>query len=445
MSTHEVDVLLSHLGYEATTHRKQLQDLKNRIGIAHTHFDCWLYAFLESKDFNVPETIRIVEERETMERTELCNYTNVDTDIHSELARGVVQIIGSDRLGRVCLYVCTARYATGVKNHSEYVKMLDVVMTYATRLREENKSCRVILLIDQQNAEVLKSMELCFQKTVATRISRFYPGLIERVFIVNMSKIAAVVARPLLNRALKDISGSIVVVSEAELRRGFLLQWFDQAVLPTELGGELNTVEPARWRAFADAVTCHFCELQKAIKQDNLTVKEWELQQLQLRAAGRQLQCKDGEAEPFGDITKARHEYGDRHERGNRSYAEEQNHLMRNYCSVRDEIIKVELIKRNLVLRSMSGCCKDGEQTCHYFREKYWKVKRHLAEEKHYLFYVKIAVGVAAAILLTAVFFVCRVTVIWWDWVLREDITTLIIAVVAGAFSAVHLPWGMNV
>ncbi|KAF8305414.1 hypothetical protein TcBrA4_0040540 [Trypanosoma cruzi] len=68
------DVLTAELGPVSVAHRAALGELRRRLGICHTDLDCWLYAFLENKKFDVDETIAKLRRRAAMEVQELGAY-----------------------------------------------------------------------------------------------------------------------------------------------------------------------------------------------------------------------------------------------------------------------------------------------------------------------------------------------------------------------------------
>lgn len=279
-----VDVLATELGAEAAAHRDTLEELKRRIGVHHADLDCWLYSFLENKKFDINETIAKLKRRAAMEVNELGTHdfsaaSNNGYNAREGLSQGFVQIVGQDGRGRICLYVCTARNTPDRTKRATNLQIFDAVMCYITRLRPESKSCRVVLLVNQKDASVLKNIDPRFDLTIALRVSKYYPGLVEKIYIVNTPPLLNVMMKSVFLGLPKDILDRIQVVSDDDVKRGALLQWFDAALLPAALGGTVDDTAQ-RWREFADTVTEYFRQLQDAVVRGGMSVKEWERQRL---------------------------------------------------------------------------------------------------------------------------------------------------------------------
>jgi len=79
-----------------------------------------------------------------------------------------------------------------------------------------------------------------------------------------------------------SISEHVFIVSDDDIASGMLLQHFDEEVLPIALGGKNNCDNQANYDRFANTIRDYSKGLKAAL-QSGLTVKEWELANLQAK------------------------------------------------------------------------------------------------------------------------------------------------------------------
>ncbi|PBJ81426.1 hypothetical protein BCY84_00086 [Trypanosoma cruzi cruzi] len=436
------DVLTAELGPVSVAHRAALGELRRRLGICHTDLDCWLYAFLENKKFDVDETIAKLRRRAAMEVQELGAYEitalgssgGVDGNAcctNDGMARGVIQIIGCDRRGRVCLYVNTVRDTCEKSLRAEKTRTFDAILSYATRLRRDHKSCRVVMLVNQKDASLLKNIDLPFQVSIALRISKYYPGLVERIYIVNMSRLLAVVAKSVFKGLPRDVSERISIVPETEMKQGALLQWFDAAVIPVALGGTMDRDTPEHWRAFADTVMRHFRHLQDAVVLRGMSVKEWELEELQRDGAGgggveeslvahapRFFDAAEQHRNVSGALLAPRASLSSG-EAAWRAWSPGELQLReclaleQAYAISRNEIVESEFLQRSSVVQpAWEVLLRQQWLQCHV-RSRHHRLAVSLAEERRWMVHVTGAAGALVAVVSVGVLYFCCLLHTW--------------------------------
>lgn len=277
MSSHYTS--LTDLGPVALSHRDQIEEVKERIGIHHGYFDAWIYGFLENKKFDIEETVAKLHRRFAMEVSELATYELTDF-MRASLRKGIIQEVGEDKLGRVIFYINTKRDFPEAKHREEQKRTFDMFVNYGTRLRKDNKRCQLIMLINQDGASMFSNVDMSFQADVALRISKFYPGGVDKMYICKMGRALAAMAKPIFKRLPAIVSDRIQIIDAADIKNGVLLDVVDDSVLPTDLGGKNNCDNQEHWNAYADRVEAYYSELKYAVNERGLTVKEWELEKL---------------------------------------------------------------------------------------------------------------------------------------------------------------------
>jgi hypothetical protein len=268
------------LGAAAWQHRDELEEVKLRLGITHTRFDCWIFLFLENKKYNVEETIAKLIRRDEMERNDLATYEVTDY-MHDMMRLGIMSILGEDRDGRVAFYIVTRRDFPKAKYREERKRNFDMWMSYGSRLRASDERGRIVLLINQKDAGIWANSDMSFQTSIAIRISKFYPGVVDRAYVCSMSRGLAAVAGPILRSLPKVISSKIFIYGEKEVDNGKMLEFFEDHVLPIALGGSNDCDNEAAHLHFAETVTEHFTQLKAGLHR-GLSVKEWELEVLHM-------------------------------------------------------------------------------------------------------------------------------------------------------------------
>lgn len=266
------------LGVQAAQHREQLDDVKRQVGVEHNHFDGWIYSFLENKHFDVAETVAKLQRRADMERNELSKYVLTE-EMLSDMKKGVIQLIGEDKEGRITFYITTKRDFPKSSQRETRKKAFDIWLSYGTRLRRDNKRCRIAMLINQADASMWSNLDMGFQSNIALRISKFYPGAVDKMYVCKMGKALAAMAKPIFSALPQVVSEHIFIVTDADIKDGRLLQHYDASVLPVALGGTNQCDTPENWEIFAKTISEYWARLSAGIA-DGKSVKEWELEQI---------------------------------------------------------------------------------------------------------------------------------------------------------------------
>ncbi|KAG5471261.1 hypothetical protein LSCM1_01334 [Leishmania martiniquensis] len=274
--------VLLDIGTGAYAHQAEVDRVKQRIGVHHNYFDCWIYGFLENKNFNVDETVEKLRRRADFERTQLaaCDITDW---MMENMRKGIIQVVGNDKVGRVTFYVATARDRPVASRREESRKNFDMLLAYGTRLRPESKRCQIAMLVNQEKASMISNLDMTLQADIALRIAKYYPGCVDKIYICKMGRMLAAMAKPIFSRLPAIVSERIIIISESDIRHGKLLEVFDASVLPVELGGKNNCDSQERYDNFATTIRNYFDQLKAAVQRGE-GVKEWELNNL--RAAG---------------------------------------------------------------------------------------------------------------------------------------------------------------
>ncbi|CCW65418.1 unnamed protein product [Phytomonas sp. EM1] len=274
----ERSVLLD-IGEEAQHREADIDVIRRKFSIPHHYFDCWIYGFLKNKKFNINETIAKLERRFAMEVNELATYEITD-EMRISLRRGIVQELGFDKIGRTILYICARRDVPSKHLWDMRLKSFDMFVSYATRLRKECKRCQLVLLVDQKGASLFKNIDLRFQAHVALRISKFYPGMIDKIYVCNMSGMLATCMKPIIMALPAVVSSIVEVLTDADIKHGSLRKIIDEDILPVDLGGRNECDNQEHWDAFCDNVMRYYTGLKRGVNEHHLTVKEWELREL---------------------------------------------------------------------------------------------------------------------------------------------------------------------
>ncbi|KPI90333.1 hypothetical protein ABL78_0560 [Leptomonas seymouri] len=270
---------LEDLGPVALSHRSEMEEVKQQIDIKHGYFDAWIYGFLENKKFNIEETVAKLHRRFAMEVSELATYEFTDY-MRASLRKGIIQEIGVDKAGRVAFYINTKRDFPQAKFREEQRRTFDMFICYGTRLRKENKRSQIVMLINQDGASIFKNVDMTFQADIALRISKFYPGAVDKMYICKMNRTLAAMAKPIFKTLPAIVSDRIQIVDASDIKNGELLDLFDAKVLPIALGGTNDCDNEEHWNAYADRVEKYYAALKIAVNERGLTVKEWELEVL---------------------------------------------------------------------------------------------------------------------------------------------------------------------
>ncbi|KAK7197820.1 CRAL/TRIO domain containing protein [Novymonas esmeraldas] len=275
---------LSDLGTVALSHRGEIDEVKRQLDIKHGYFDAWIYGFLENKKFNVDETVSKLHRRFAMEVEELASYELTDY-MRESLRKGIIQEIGNDKAGRVAFFINTKRDYPQAKYREEQRRSFDMFVSYGTRLRRENKRCQIVMLINQDGAGLFRNVDMTFQADVALRISKFYPGGVDKMYICKMSRTLAAMAKPIFKRLPAIVADRIQIIDDDDIKQGVLLDLFDADVLPVFLGGNNKCDDEEHWNAYADRVENYYAELKRAVNERGLTVKDYELESLGINPA----------------------------------------------------------------------------------------------------------------------------------------------------------------
>lgn len=287
MATSSSYTSLVDLGSVALSHQREIEAIRAELGITHGYFDAWLYGFLENKKFNIEEALEKLKRRFAMEISVLAEYQLTDY-ARRRLREGIMQDIGNDKQGRAVFYMCASRDSQS-KEHAEEDQMIfDMFISYGTRLRQESKCSQMVMLINQQGYSFLKAMDSGLQGDQAIRISKFYPGMVFKMYMCGMSSTAAFMAKPIISRLPAVVSERLQIISEKDIKNGALFEYFDKSVLPLDLGGTNDCDKPSHWHQYADRIENYFMKLKDAVRNSKLTVKEFELEELGIDLSGKE-------------------------------------------------------------------------------------------------------------------------------------------------------------
>lgn len=270
--------VLLDISSEAYTHQGTINEVKRVMGIDHPYFDCWIYGFAENKKFDVKETVAKLQRREEFEKEELAP-SEVTEWMMDNMKKGIIQVIGNDKEGRVTFYICTARDKPTKERREESRRNFDMFVSYGTRLRPESKRCQMAMIINQDKASMRTNLDMGFQADIAMRIAKYYPGCIDKMYICKMNRLLAALAKPIFSRLPSIVSDRIIIMSEGDIKGGKLLDLYDADVLPTALGGNNDCDKEENYEKFAHTIKDYFEDLRRAVKS-GMTVKEWELSNL---------------------------------------------------------------------------------------------------------------------------------------------------------------------
>lgn len=252
-----------------------LAEVKKAVGVHHAYLDGWIYLFLSNKKFDVRETIAKLQRRDTMERTVFANYTITD-GLRASMRAGIVQYIGRDREGHPVLYFNTVRDSPKADQRPERQANMDMFLSWSVRCDRQNPTAMVTWLINQKDASMLRNTDLIFQKDMALRISKFFPGVVGRIYICNMSGTLTFVMKPLLRQLPSSISDCIFLFSASEIRKGELQKYIDASVLPIEMGGSNDCDNQQNYERFATTIEGYWARCLTALKS-GLTIKQMEM------------------------------------------------------------------------------------------------------------------------------------------------------------------------
>ncbi|CUF79933.1 Hypothetical protein, putative [Bodo saltans] len=261
-------------------HRRPLDEVKRQLNIHHDEFDCWIYGFLENFFKLQLLWLQKLRRRDTMERNELACFEITDY-MRDNMAKGIIQHIGDDKEGRPTFYIVTKRDSPTAKRREENMRNFDMWVSYGSKLRSHDKRCRLTMLINQKDASMWSNTDMTFQADVAMRIAKYYPGVVEKLYLCKMSNTLATLAKPIFSRLPAIVSDRIQIFTDSDLKKGKLLELFDEHILPTDLGGRNDCDQPSHWAAYARSCVQHFEALQEAVGTRGYGVKEWELDVLQ--------------------------------------------------------------------------------------------------------------------------------------------------------------------
>eukprot|EP00796_Vickermania_ingenoplastis_P003600 gene3600-2541_t len=256
-------------------YRAGLEEVKRAVGIRHRYLDSWIFLFYENKKFDVQETIAKLNRRDIMERTVFSGYS-MTPYLKKSMRGGIVQYVGRDFEGRPVLYFNTARDFPKTEEREERQSNLDMFLSWSVRCSRENPTSRVTWLINQKDSSMMKNTDLIFQKDMALRISKFFPGVVARMYICNMSSALTFVMKPLLRQLPKAISDCIFMYSGSDLSKGKLLEVMSADVLPIPMGGKNDCDNQQNYEYFASCVETYFEKCIKALRA-GITIKEMEM------------------------------------------------------------------------------------------------------------------------------------------------------------------------
>lgn len=255
--------------------REGLEAVKRAVGIQHHYLDGWVYLFYENKKFDFKETVAKLQRRDHMEKTVFANYV-MTPSLEQSMRAGIVQYVGRDKVGRPVLYFNTVRDSPRADQRPERQANMDMFLSWAVRCDPANPTATVTWLINQQDASLMRNTDLIFQKDMALRISKFFPGVVAKMYLCNMGSALTFVMKPLLKQLPKAISECIFFYSEGDIRRGKLLEVIDADVLPIAMGGSNNIDHRQNYELFATTIEGYFRRCQCALRE-GVSIKEMEM------------------------------------------------------------------------------------------------------------------------------------------------------------------------
>lgn len=256
-------------------HVAEMDEVKRAVGVHHHYLDGWIYLFLSNKKFDVKETIAKLQRRDNMERTVFSKYTITDS-LHASMRAGIVQYVGRDKDGHPVLYFNTVRDSPKADQRPERQANMDMFLSWAVRCDKHNPTAMVTWLINQKNASMLRNTDLIFQKDMALRISKFFPGVVGRMYICNMSSALTFVMKPLLRQLPSSISDCIFLFSGGDIKNGELLKHIDASVLPVEMGGNNDCDNQQNYERFATTIEGYFARCITALNS-GISIKQMEM------------------------------------------------------------------------------------------------------------------------------------------------------------------------
>lgn len=256
-------------------HRAGLEEVKQAVNINHSYLDSWIYLFFENKKFNVKETVDKLNRRDIMEKSVFSLYT-LRLATKKSLRSGIVQYIGRDYENRPVLYFNTCRDFPKTEERAERQENFDMFLSWSVRCCRENPTSKVIWLINQKDSSFRKNLDLIFQKDMALRVSKFFPGVVAKMYICNMSATLTLMFRPLIRQLPSSISDCVFFFSGGDLSKGKLLELIPENVLPVAMGGKHDCDHRDNYEFFAQNVEDYFEKCIKAL-HSGISIKEMEM------------------------------------------------------------------------------------------------------------------------------------------------------------------------
>lgn len=256
-------------------HRAGLEEVKHAVNIHHSYLDSWIYLFFENKYFNVKETVDKLNRRDIMEKSVFSLY-KLRLSTKKSLRSGIVQYVGNDYEGRPVLYFNTCRDFPKAEEREERQENFDMFLSWSVRCSRENPTSKVIWLINQKDSSLRKNIDLIFQKDMALRVSKFFPGVVAKMYICNMSTTLTLMLRPLLRQLPSSISDCVFFFSGSDLSKGKLLEFIPENVLPVAMGGKHDCDHRSNYDLYAKNVEDYFEKCIKAL-HSGISIKEMEM------------------------------------------------------------------------------------------------------------------------------------------------------------------------
>ncbi|CCD12510.1 unnamed protein product [Trypanosoma congolense IL3000] len=280
---------LQELGPVAVSHRQEVEEVKRQLNMRREELDCWVYSFLENKKFDVEETVAKLKRRLAMEAEEMAKYEFTDY-MHESLRSGIIQVIGTDKSGRTVFYVTVSRDKKEADHRDEKKRTFDLMVSYGTQLRADNKRGQMVLLVNYENASLWSNVDLPFLADLALRLSKFFPGCVSKVYVCNIGATVCTVLVPFVSQLPASLSENIKFLTSVDVSSGSLLEFIDEDVLPVALGGKNDCDNQAEWDRHGEVIETYFNQMREAVVDRGLTLKDWELECLDLESKAC---CKD--------------------------------------------------------------------------------------------------------------------------------------------------------
>lgn len=103
------------------------------------------------------------------------------------------------------------------------------------------------MLINQDKASMWSNLDMTMQAEIALRISKFYPGMLDKMYICKMGYTLSAMAKPIFRTLPAIVSDRIQIIDDRDIKNGVLFDLMDRAIVPDVLGGLNQCDDEAHW------------------------------------------------------------------------------------------------------------------------------------------------------------------------------------------------------